>query len=80
VSRVFGDFSRDVANKKKKTAMPDCLQITEEKRVKLKSSIDSTQEQKSLKISEVDSISKEKVIPFGPSLFRKSQKNYCLVQ
>jgi hypothetical protein len=40
--------------------MPDSPQITKEKRVKLGSSIDSTQEQKSSKISEVDSISKKK--------------------
>jgi hypothetical protein len=66
---------------KRKSAMPDCLQITEEKRVKLRSSIDCTQEQQSSKIPEVDSISEKKVyIPFGLSLFRRSQKNYCLVQ
>jgi hypothetical protein len=59
VSGVFGDFSRDIANKKK-SAMPDCLQIIKEKRVKLGSSIDSIQEQKSSKISEVDSISEKK--------------------
>jgi hypothetical protein len=35
---------------KRKSAMPDCSQITEEKRVKLESSIDSTQEQQSLNI------------------------------
>jgi hypothetical protein len=45
---------------KRKSAMPDCLQITEEKRVKLGSSIDSTQEQQSLNIPEVDSISEKK--------------------
>jgi hypothetical protein len=61
--------------------MPDCPQITEEKRVKLGSSIDSTQEQQSSNIPEVNSIQKKRVyIPFGPSLFRRSQKNYCLVQ
>jgi hypothetical protein len=66
---------------KRKSAMPDCFQITEEKGVKLESSIDSTQEQKSPKISEVDSVSEKTVyIPFGPSLFRRSQRNYCLVQ
>jgi hypothetical protein len=63
VSRVFGDFSRDVANKRK-SAMPDCSQITEEKRVKLESSINCTQEEKPLKISEVDSKEKEKVYLF----------------
>jgi hypothetical protein len=45
---------------KRKSTMPDCLQITEKKRVKLGSSIDSTQEQQSSKISEVDSISEKK--------------------
>jgi hypothetical protein len=45
---------------KRKSAMPDCPQITEEKRVKLGSSIDSTQEQKSLNILEVNSISEKK--------------------
>jgi hypothetical protein len=61
---------------KRKSAMPDCSQITKEKKVKLGSSIDCTQEQKSSNISEVDSISKKKrfYIPFGPSLFRRSQK------
>jgi hypothetical protein len=44
VSKAFGDFSRDVV-KKRKSAMPDCPQITEEKRVNLRSSIYSTQEQ-----------------------------------
>jgi hypothetical protein len=64
---------------KRKSAMPDCPQITGEKRVKLESSIDSTQEQQSSKISEVDSTSEKKVyILFGPSLFRRSQRNYCL--
>jgi hypothetical protein len=66
---------------KRESAMPDCPQITKEKRVKLGSSIDSTQEQQSSKISKVDSTSEKKVyIPFGPSIFRRSQKNYCLVQ
>jgi hypothetical protein len=45
---------------KRKSAMPDCPQITKEKRVKLGSSIDSTQEQQSLNIPEVDSISEKK--------------------
>jgi hypothetical protein len=49
---------------KRKSAMPDCPQITKKKRFKLEFSIDSTQEQKSSKISEMDSISKEKVYPF----------------
>jgi hypothetical protein len=44
---------------KRKSAMPDCPQITEEKRVKLEFSIDSTQEQKSLNIPEVNSISEK---------------------
>jgi hypothetical protein len=39
---------------KRKSAMPDCPQITKEKRVKLEFSIDSTQEQKPSKILEVD--------------------------
>jgi hypothetical protein len=39
--------------------MPDCPQITEEKRVKLGSSIDSTQKHQSSKILEADSISKK---------------------
>jgi hypothetical protein len=61
--------------------MPDCPQITKEKRVKLGSLIDSTQEQQSLKISEVNSISKKKkFIPFGASLFRRIQRNYYIVQ
>jgi hypothetical protein len=47
---------------KRKYAMPDCPQITKEKRVKLGFSIDSTQEQQSLNISEVDSISKKEFI------------------
>jgi hypothetical protein len=66
---------------KRKSAMPDCPQITKKKSVKLESLIDSTQEQKSLKILEVDSISEKKVyIPFEPSLFRRIQINYRLVQ
>jgi hypothetical protein len=40
--------------------MPDCPQITKEKRVKLGSSIDCTQKQQSLNISEMDSISEKK--------------------
>jgi hypothetical protein len=44
---------------KRKSAMPGCPQIIEEKRVKLGSSIDSTQQQQSSKISEVDSISEK---------------------
>jgi hypothetical protein len=60
---------------KKKNAMSDCPQITKEKRVKLESLMDSTQEQKSLKILEVDSISKEKVYPFWTeSISKKSKK------
>jgi hypothetical protein len=42
--------------------MFECFQITKEKRVKLESSIDSTQKQKPSKISEVDSISEKKFI------------------
>jgi hypothetical protein len=46
----------------KKNAMPECPRITKKtSRVKLKSSVDCTGEQKSLKIAEVDSIPKEKV-------------------
>jgi hypothetical protein len=59
VSRVFGDSSHDVV-KKRKSAMPDCPQITKKKRVKLEFSMDSTQ--KSSKISEVGLISKKKFI------------------
>jgi hypothetical protein len=45
--------------------MPDSPQITGEKRVKLESSIDSTQEQQSSNIPEVDSISEKKgLYPF----------------
>jgi hypothetical protein len=75
VCRVFGDFSRDVANKRK-SDMPDSPQITEEKRVKLGSSIDSTQEQQSSKISEVDSTSEKKgLYPFwSKSIQEKSKK------
>jgi hypothetical protein len=66
---------------KRKSATPDCPQITEEKRIKLGSSIDSTQEQQSLNIPEVNSTLKKKIyIPFGQSLFRRSQRNHCLVQ
>jgi hypothetical protein len=61
---------------KRKSAMPDCPQITEEKRVKLGSSIDSTQEQQSSKISEVDSNSEKKgLYPFwSKSIQEKSKK------
>jgi hypothetical protein len=61
---------------KRKSAMPNCPQITEEKRVKLGSSIDSTQEQQSSKISEVDSISEKKgLYPFwSESIQEKSKK------
>jgi hypothetical protein len=60
----------------RKSTMPDCPQITEEKRVKLESSIDSTQEQQSSKISEVDSISEKKdLYPFwSESIQEKSKK------
>jgi hypothetical protein len=75
VSRVFGDFSPDVANKKK-SAMPECPQITEEKRVKLGSSINSTQEQQSSKILEVDSISEKTglYLFWSKSIQEKSKK------
>jgi hypothetical protein len=75
VSKVFGDFSRDVANKRK-SAMLDCPQITEEKRVKLGSSTDCTQEQQSLNIPEVESISEKKSLyPFwSESIQEKSKK------
>jgi hypothetical protein len=61
---------------KKKSAMPDCPQITNEKRVKLESSIDFTQEQKSSKISEVNLISEKKgLYPFWTeSILEKSKK------
>jgi hypothetical protein len=61
---------------KRKSAMPDCLQITEEKRVKLGSSIDSTQEQQSLNIPEVNStLEKKGLYPFWyKSIQEKSKK------
>jgi hypothetical protein len=61
---------------KRKSAMPDCPQITEEKRVKLGSSIDSTQEQQSLNIPEVNSSSEKKgLYPFwSESIQEKSKK------
>jgi hypothetical protein len=61
---------------KRKSAMPDCPQITEEKRVKLGSSIDSTQEQQSSNIPEVNSISEKKgLYPFwSESIQEKSKK------
>jgi hypothetical protein len=61
---------------KRKSDMPDSPQITEEKRVKLGSSIDSTQEQQSLNIPEVDSISEKKgLYPFwSESIPEKSKK------
>jgi putative transposase len=61
---------------KRKSDMPDSPQITEEKRVKLGSSIDSTQEQQSSKISEVDSTSEKKgLYPFwSESIQEKSKK------
>jgi hypothetical protein len=60
---------------KRNSAMPDCPQITKEKRLKLEFSINSIQEQKSSKISEVDSISKEKAYPFWTeSIQEKSNK------
>jgi hypothetical protein len=51
---------------KRKISRPECPQITKNKtsKDKLKSSIDCTQEQKSLNISEVVSILKGKVYPF----------------
>jgi hypothetical protein len=61
---------------KRKSAMPDCPQITEEKRVKLGSSIDSTQEQQSLNIPEVDSTLKKKSLYlfWSESIQEKSKK------
>jgi hypothetical protein len=61
---------------KRKSAMPDCPQIIEEKRVKLGSSIDSAQEQQSLNILEMDSISEKKgLYPFwSKSIQEKSKK------
>jgi hypothetical protein len=61
---------------KRTSAMHDCPQITEEKRVKLGSSIDSIQEQQSLNIPEVNSISKKKSLyPFWTeSIQEKSKK------
>jgi hypothetical protein len=56
--------------------MPDCPQITEEKRIKLGSSIDSTQEQQSSNIPEVNSIPEKKgLYPFwSESIQEKSKK------
>jgi hypothetical protein len=56
--------------------MPDCPQITKEKRVKLESSIDSNQKQKAPKISEVESTSeKMDLYPFwSESIQEKSKK------
>jgi hypothetical protein len=60
---------------KRKFAMPDCPQITEEKNVKLGSSIDSTQEQQSLNIPEVDSISEKKgLYPFWSKSIQENSK------
>jgi hypothetical protein len=60
---------------KGKSAILDCPQINKEKRVKLESSIHSTQEQKSLNIPVVDSISKKKIYPFWiKSIQEKSKK------
>jgi hypothetical protein len=58
----YKEISRVMLPTKRKSAMPDCFQITNEKRVKLESSIDSTQEQKLSKISEVDLILEKKII------------------
>jgi hypothetical protein len=75
VSRVQGDFSRDIS-RERKSAKPKCPRITKEKRVKLKSSIDCTQEQQSLNIPEVDSISERKSSYFfwTKSIQEKSKK------
>jgi hypothetical protein len=60
---------------KRTSAMLDCPQFIKEKRVKLEFSINSIQKQKSSKILEVDSISKEKVYPFWTkSIQEKSNK------
>jgi hypothetical protein len=71
VSRLLEDSSSGIAKNKENLLCPSVLGSPKKKtsRDKLKSSIDCTQEQQSLKISEVDSISKNKFIPFGPSLF-----------
>jgi hypothetical protein len=60
---------------KRKSAMPDCPQITKEKRVK-GSSIDSTQEQQSLNIPEMDSTSEKKSLYsfWSESIQEKSKK------
>jgi hypothetical protein len=66
---------------KRTSDMPDCPQITEEKKVKLGSSIDSTQKQKSLNIPEVGSISEKKgLYPFWSESIQEKSKNYCLIQ
>jgi hypothetical protein len=60
---------------KRKSAIPDCPQITEEKRVKLESSIDSIQEQQSSKISEVGSIlEKKSLYPFWTEFIQEKSK------
>jgi hypothetical protein len=72
----FLESSPVILPTKRKLVMPDCSQITEEKRVKLGSSIDSTKEQQSSKMSEVVSISEKKnLYPFWTeSIQEKSKK------
>jgi hypothetical protein len=60
---------------KRKSAMPECPRITKEKKVKLESTIDCTQEEQLLKISEVVSISKKKVYPFWTESIQEKSKN-----
>jgi hypothetical protein len=60
---------------KRKSAMSDCPQITKEKRVKLESSRDPTQEQQSSKILEVDSILEKKgLYPFRTKSIQENPK------
>jgi hypothetical protein len=60
---------------KTKSAMFDCPQITEEKRVKLGFSIDSTQEQQSLNIPEVNATSEKKgLYPFWSEPIQEKSK------
>jgi hypothetical protein len=57
---------------KRTSAMPDCPQFIKEKRVKLEFLIDSIQEQQSLNIPEVDSISEKKgLYPFWTESIQK---------
>jgi hypothetical protein len=59
----------------KRKSMPNSPQITKEKRVKLESSIDSTQEQQSLNIPEVDSnLEKKSLYPFWIESIQENSK------